>query len=338
VTAVAEQTEVELGPDPRTAYREALLELAAADPRVICLDSDTGGLEDTFAKQFPGQYVNIGIAEANLMTVAAGLASRGFIPYVHTMATFATMRAAEFLKLDVVGNRLPVRVIATHGGLSAAHFGTTHFALEDLAVARALADLAVVVPGDGRQIGAATRQLHDLPGPAYLRLGRSATPVPPGAAPDLRLGRARVLRDGADVTIVATGALPLLFALEAAEDLAGDGVAAQVLELHTLHPLDRDGLLAGCRGRAGVVTVEEHRPQGGTGDAVAEVVSADLAVPMRRLAVRGTPGARVASQRDALAAHGVSAAAVIDAARELLARTDRNDPSARHGAAGTRTR
>ena len=172
--ATADSTdEVTLGPDPRAAYREALLELAAADPRVICLDSDTGGLEDTFAKRFPGQYVNIGIAEANLMTVAAGLASRGFIPYVHTMATFATMRAAEFLKLDVVGNRLPVRVIATHGGLSAAHFGTTHFALEDLAVARALADLTVVVPGDGRHIAAATRQLHELPGPAYefFRMG-----------------------------------------------------------------------------------------------------------------------------------------------------------------------
>ncbi|MDG6103013.1 transketolase [Dactylosporangium aurantiacum] len=333
--------ELALGPDPRAAYREALLELAAADPRVICLDSDTGGLEDTFAKRFPAQYVNIGIAEANLMTVAAGLASRGFIPYVHTMATFATMRAAEFLKLDVVGNRLPVRVIATHGGLSAAHFGTTHFALEDLAVARALADLTVVVPGDGRHIAAATRQLHELPGPAYLRLGRSATPAPPGGddAPGFELGRARALREGTDVTVVATGALPLLFALEAAEELAGDGIAAQVLELHTLHPLDRDGLLAGCRGRAGVVTVEDHRPQGGMGDAVAEVVAADLAVPMRRLAVRGSPGARVAGQRDALAAHGVSTAAVVDAARDLLARThDQHERSARHGAAATRTR
>lgn len=310
-----------LGPDPRTTYRTALLELAAGDPRVICLDSDTGGLEDTFGERFPERYLNVGIAEANLMMVAAGLARRGFIPYVHTMASFATMRAGEFLKLDVVGNRLPVRVIATHGGLSAAHFGTSHFALEDLAVARALTDLAVVVPGDTRQIDAAIQQLHDLPGPGYLRLGRAATPVPPGPAPDLRLGRARVLREGADVTLVATGPLPLLFALEAAEDLAGAGIGAQVLDLHTLHPLDRDGLLTGCRDRAGVVTVEEHRPQGGSGDAVAEVVSAELAVPLRRLAVRGRPGVRVADQRGALEAHGVSTGAVVLAARELLARS-----------------
>ncbi|MGW6739908.1 transketolase C-terminal domain-containing protein [Streptomyces sp. NPDC055025] len=310
-----------LGPDPRAVYREALLELAAADPRVICLDSDTGGLEDTFGERFPERYVNVGIAEANLMTVAAGLARRGFVPYVHTMATFATLRAGEFLKLDVVGNRLPVRVIATHGGLAAAHFGTSHFALEDLAVTRALADLAVVVPGDARQIGAATRQLHELPGPGYLRLGRSATPVPPGPAPGFLLGRARVLREGADITLVAAGPLPLLFALEAAQELAGDGIGAQVLDLHTPHPLDQDGLLAGCRGRAGVVTVEEHRPQGGLGDAVAEVVSAELALPLRRLAVRGRPGARVAGQRAALEAHGVSTGAVVDAARELVARS-----------------
>jgi transketolase len=133
--------------------------------------------------------------------------------------------------------------------------------------------------------------------------------------------------------------VPLLLALEAAGTLAGDGVEAQVLDLHTLHPLDRDGILAGCRGRTGVVTVEEHRPQGGMGDAVAEVVSAELALPMRRVAVRGTPGARVASQRDALAAHGVSTDAVVEAARELLARAhDQNERPASHGAAATRTR
>ncbi|MGW3231199.1 transketolase family protein [Kitasatospora sp. NPDC001095] len=309
------------GPDPRAAYREALLELAATDPRVICLDSDTGGLENTFGERFPERYVNVGIAEANLMTVAAGLARRGFVPYVHTMAAFATLRAGEFLKLDVAGNRLPVRVIATHGGLAAAHFGTSHFALEDLAVTRALPDLAVVVPGDARLIGTAVRQLHELPGPGYLRLGRSATPEPPGPVPELRLGRARVLREGADVTVVAAGPLPLLFALEAADVLAGDGTGTQVLDLHTLHPLDHDGLLAACRGRAGVVTVEEHRPQGGLGDAVTEVVAAELALPVHRLAVRGRPGERVAGQRAALEQHGVSTAAVVDAARKLLAAT-----------------
>ncbi|MFJ7241834.1 transketolase family protein [Streptomyces olivaceus] len=310
-----------LGPDPRTVYRGALLELAAADSRVICLDSDTGGLENTFGERFPDRYVNVGIAEANLMTVAAGLARRGFIPYVHTMATFATMRAGEFLKLDVVGNQLPVRVIATHGGLAAAHFGTSHFALEDLAVTRALADLTVVVPGDARQIGAATQQLHELSGPGYLRLGRSATPVLPDPAPEFRLGRARVLREGADVTLVAAGPLPLLLSLDAAAELAGAGIGAQVLDLHTLHPLDHEGLLTACRDRAGVVTVEEHRPQGGLGDAVAEVVSAELALPLRRVAVRGRPGVRVAGQRAALEQLGVSTSAVVDAARQLHART-----------------
>ncbi|MFI6130812.1 transketolase family protein [Micromonospora sp. NPDC051141] len=312
-----------LGPDPRAAYREALLTLASADERVICLDSDTGGLENSFGKRFPERYVNVGIAEANLMTVAAGLARRGFIPYVHTMAAFASLRAGEFLKLDVVGPQLPVRVIATHGGLAAAHFGTTHFALEDLAVIRALADLTLVVPGDAREIGTVVQQMHHLPGPSYLRLGRSATPVVPGRVPDLRLGRIRPLRQGADVTLVAAGPLPLLFALDAARGLADDGIDSQVLDLHTLHPLDRDGLLSGCRGRAGVVTVEEHRPQGGLGDAVADVVSAELGLPVRRVAVTGRPGNRVDDQRGMLEAHGVSARAVAEVARELHSRAVR---------------
>lgn len=310
--------------DPRRAYREALVELAERDENVICLDTDTGGLETTFGQRFPDRYLNVGIAEANMFSVAAGLAAQGFKPYTHTMAAFATMRAAEQLKLDVVGNRLPIRVVATHGGLSAAHFGTTHYALEDLAVARALRDLTIVVPSDATDIGPALSALHTVPGPVYLRLGRSATPSIHPEPPTFELGRARGLREGDDVVIVASGPYPALMALEAADDLAEYGVSCRVLELHTLHPLDVDTLLSATRTTAGVVTVEEHRPCGGLGDAVAELLGANHPVGHLRVAVSGAVGTVVRDHRTALEEAGVSTAAVRDAVLRLTGRTPRS--------------
>lgn len=303
--------------DPRGAYREALVALAEADERVVCLDTDTGGLEKTFAERFPDRYINVGIAEANMFSVAAGLAARGFVPYAHTMATFATMRAAEQLKLDVAGTRLPVRVVATHGGLSAAHFGTTHYALEDLAVTRALDGLTVVVPPDGADIGPAVHAMHDLPGPTYLRLGRSATP-PVGARTPLVPGTARVLREGRDVVLAATGPYPVLMACEAADALAGAGVSCTVLDLHTVAPLDTGALLGAARHARGVVTVEEHRPRGGLGDAVAEQLGAWWPVPHLRVAVDGVVGAVVSDHRSALEAAGLSTTAVREAALRVV--------------------
>jgi transketolase len=304
--------------DPRRVYRDALLDLAAVDERVICLDSDTGGLESTFGARFPDRYVNVGIAEANMFGIAAGLASRGYRPYAHTMAAFATLRAAEQLKADIVGHRLPVRIVATHGGLSAAHFGSSHYALEDLAVTRALMDLAVVVPADAAEIEPAVRALHAVDGPAYLRLGRSATPSVHGGRPPFHLGRAGRLRPGTDVTVIAMGPQPVLMALEAADALADDGVSCQVIQIHTLSPLDSRAVLAAARTTGALVTVEEHRPRGGLGDAVAEAVGAHCPVPHRRVAVNGPVGTVVRGHREALEESGVSAAAIRAAATQVI--------------------
>ncbi|MBB2910410.1 transketolase [Streptosporangium becharense] len=304
---------------PREVYWRALVDLAARDPRVVCVDTDMGGLERTFARAFPDRYLNVGIAEANMMGVAAGLAARGFVPYVHTMATFATTRAAEQLKLDVAAVGLPVRVVASHAGLSAAHFGTTHYALEDLAVVRAVGGLSAVVPADAAEIPAALSALHALPGPAYLRLGRQAVPGPHRGAHPFVLGEAVRLRDGDDVTIVACGPYPVLMALEAAAALAAEGIGARVLEIHTLVPFDSGAVLAAASQTAGIVTVEEHRAQGGLGDAVAEATGAVVPCPVVRVAVTGPVGTAVRGHRELLEEAGVSADAVRHAAGRVSA-------------------
>ncbi|MFJ7130623.1 transketolase family protein [Streptomyces sp. NPDC098101] len=304
---------------PREAYREALVALAGRDERVLCLDSDMGNLDTSFGGRFPERYVSTGIAEANLFTVSAGLAARGLRPYAHTMATFAATRAAEQLKLDVVGTGLPVRVVATHAGLSAAHFGSTHYCLEDLAVTRALHGLTVVVPADAREIAPALAALHELDGPSYLRLGRSATPpVHDGDVPPFRLGEAVTLRTGNDVTLVACGPLPVRFALAAADRLTGEGIAARVLQIHTLVPFDEAAVAAAAAETGGLVTVEEHRPQGGLGDAVAQVVAAHAPRPVLRVAVAGPLPKSVDDHAGLLAATGVSPEAVHAAALRVL--------------------
>ena len=303
---------------PRQAYWEALAELAADDDRIVCLDSDLGGLRQAFRDRFPGRYIDAGIAEANLFSVAAGLAAGGYVPFVHTMAAFATSRAAEQLKLDIAGHGLPVRVIATHGGLSAAHFGPTHYALEDLAVARSLPGLAVVVPAESGEIRPLLHALHQRPGPGYLRLGRAATPAVHGGGREPEFGRALELRPGDGVSIIACGPLPAGMALEAARALASrDGTAARVLEVHTLVPLDEAAVIRAASQTAGIVTVEEHRAHGGLGDAVSEVVGREHPCPVARVAVTGLPRL-VGGHRDLLEECGVSVQAISDAAGQVV--------------------
>lgn len=292
--------------------RQALADLARADPRVICVDADTGGLEDVFA-DLPGQYVNVGIAEANLIGVAAGLAASGFIPFAHTISTFAAARACEQIKIDVAGNDLPVRVVATHGGLSAGHYGPTHHAVEDIAIMRNMPNLTVLVPPDAASAEAALRASLDLPGPVFLRLGRSATPELTGPPP-LRIGAARTLATGNDVAIVATGPYPVLMALEA----AAAGVAARVLDLHTVKPLDEAAILAAARETAGIVTVEDHLVVGGVGAAVCDLVSRDHPCRVRRVGLPDAFHDRVGDERDLLVHAGVSPDRIVEEALVVL--------------------
>lgn len=303
----------------RAAYRDTLLELARADRRIWCVDSDTGGLEKQFETELPDQYVDLGIAEANLMSVSAALASTGLLPFVNTMAAFASSRALEQVKVDIAYHRLPVRIVGTHSGFSAAHLGPTHHAQQDLAAMRALPGMTVLTPADAGEAARMVRATAYLPGPVYIRLGRSETdPVYAEDDVEFTIGRAIELRAGADVTIVAAGSYPVLFALEAAERLANTGVDAAVLNMHTVKPLDVNALVRAAETTRGIVTVEDHSALGGLGGAVAEAVATHH--PTRVLRVGTTDGfcARPGTHREQLHTGGVSADHVVAAASSLL--------------------
>ena len=300
----------------RAACRRTLHELAYSDPAVICVDADTGGLEDVFAG-LPGQYVNTGIAEANMISVAAGLAATGLRPFAHTIAGFAAARACEQIKIDVAGSSLPVCVVVTHAGLSAGHYGPTHHAVDDLAILRAMPNMTILVPADSLEAECALRAAYRIRGPVYLRLGRSPTPPVHRHPPEFTVGQALRLRDGDDVTLIATGPYPVHLALAAADDLARHGLSARVLNMHTVKPLDEDAISRAAAQTAGIVTVEDHLVTGGLGGAVCEVVTARTPCPVRRVGVRDAFSERVGDERHLLAEAGVTADAIVSAARHV---------------------
>ncbi|MFI1258297.1 transketolase family protein [Streptomyces netropsis] len=315
----AEPTASDQARAAREIYRDVLVELVGEDERYVCLDSDTGLFSATSWGEAARRYLNLGIAEQNLMGVAAGLARSGRIPFVNTMATFAATRALEAVKLDIAWNDLPVRIVATHGGLSAGHLGSTHHSLEDLAIMRMLPNMTVLVPADGPATESLVRAGAELPGPVYLRLGRGATPALASREP-VRIGVAQSLRRGTDVTLIATGPYPVLTAVETADELAGAGIDVAVLNMHTVKPLDQEAIVTAATRTRGIVTIEEHWAAGGLGSAVAEVV-ADLGVacPVRRVAVADRFAAGTGGHRHLLARNGISGATVTEQVRRLLA-------------------
>lgn len=306
------------GTTMREAYVNVLLEIARSNPAVLCLDSDVGGLERTFGAELPQQYLNMGIAEANLISSAAGLASAGHVVFVNTMATFATSRAAEQLRLDVVLNHLNVKVIGTHAGFSAGHLGPTHWCLEDLASVRTMPALRVLVPADADEAAQAVRLAAQVSGPVYVRLGRKATPPLPGEQPSFESGVSVQLRPGSDIAILAMGALPVHLALAAHEELARHDIEARVVNMRSLNPVDADAVLDAASTTAGIVTVEEHSRQGGLGGAVAELVTEHRPVPIRRIGAAAKLTMFVGEQEELMAAAGISAAAIVEAAHGLV--------------------
>lgn len=300
----------------RAAYRETLLELARADSRIWCLDSDMGGLEKQFQAELPDQYVDVGIAEANLMSFAASLASTGLLPFANTMAAFASARALEQVKLDIAYHNLPVRIVGTHAGLSAAHYGPTHHVTHDLATMRSLPNMTVLAPADAAETDRLVREAAHFPGPVYIRLGRN--PTPQISNNTATIGKATELRPGNNITLVAAGALPVSFALAAANDLATRGITARVLNMHTIKPLDVHALIHAAEHTSGLVTVEDHSVLGGLGSAVAEVLAEHRPTRVRRVGVSDEFCHRPGTHAEQLAAAGVSPAHVLRAALAVL--------------------
>lgn len=306
----------------REVYRDMVTRLLPQDERLVCLDSDTGLFNGVEFGTAADRYINVGIAEQTLVGAAAGLAREGRVPLVNTMAAFAASRALEAVKVDVALNGLPVRIAATHSGVSGGHLGPTHHALEDLAVMRSLPGMTVVVPGDAATTEELFRQSLELPGPVYLRLGRNATPAL-AEGPPVWLGEAQWLSRGTDITLAACGPLPVLAATAASERLAARGISVSLLHLHTVKPLDTAALVEAASRSSAVVTVEEHWGAGGFGSAVAEALSEHVAVRVHRMAMPDS-FVSVAGGHQYLAERGgISAQAVTERAVSLLETTRR---------------
>jgi transketolase len=303
----------------RRAFVQTLIDLAAADPRIVLLTGDLGyGVLEPFAERFPARFVNVGVAEQNMLGLATGLAEGGFVPFVYSIATFASLRAYEFLRNGPIRHGLPVRVVGVGGGFEYGPQGATHHGLEDLCVMRAQPGIAVVAPADHRQLAAALHATRDLPGPVYFRLGKNDVTTIPGLDGRFRLGRAERIRDGDDLALVVTGNVATE-AVAAAEELAGRGVEASVLVVASVAPAPADDL-ADALGRVPLaLTVEAHYATGGLGSLIAEVIAErGLACRLVRCGVAASPDGVCGSQAYLQERHGVGRDALVARALEAV--------------------
>ena len=306
----------------RAAYGEALVALAEEYPELVVLDADLSGSTMTkgFAKAHPDRFFNIGIAEANMTGIAAGLAACGKKPFTNTFAMFAAGRAFEQVRNSIAYPRLNVKVVGSHGGLSVGEDGATHQCIEDFAIMRAIPNMMVLSPCDGPEMRLAVKALLDYDGPAYLRLGRLAVESVTDSIPgySFRLGKGAVLRDGADATVIATGMM-VQMALQAARTLAEEGVSVRVVDMHTIKPLDYELVLKAALETRCIVTAEEHTVIGGLGSAVAEFLAEHCPVPVLRHGVHDEFG-RSGKAQAVLEAYGLTPAGIADQVRQALKR------------------
>ena len=271
----------------RESYGNALKELGAENPNVLVLDADLAGATKTgvFKKAYPDRFFDCGIAEGNMVGIAAGLATTGKIPFCSSFAMFAAGRAFEQVRNSVGYPHLNVKIAATHAGISVGEDGATHQCNEDIALMRTIPGMVVINPADDVEARAAVKAAAEYEGPVYLRFGRLAVPVFNDEANyKFEIGKGILLREGTDLTIVATG-LCVNSALEAAEKLAAEGVSAEVINIHTIKPLDEEIILKSAKKTGKVVTAEEHSVIGGLGSAVCDVLSEKLPTPVKKIGV-----------------------------------------------------
>ena len=304
----------------RAAYGETLAALAEEYPQLVVLDADLSGSTQSamFAKAHPERFYNMGIAEGNMMGVAAGLAASGKQAFASSFAMFAAGRAWEQVRNSIAYPRLNVKVVGSHGGLSVGEDGATHQCIEDYAIMRAIPNMMVVSPCDGPEMRLAVRALLEYDGPAYLRLGRlaveSVTDAVPGYA--FQLGKGVTLRQGRDATVIAAGMM-VQMALQAAEALAADGIDLRVIDMHTIKPLDEELVLQAAEETGAIVTSEEASIVGGLGSAVAEFLSGRCPVPVVRHGVEDVFG-RSGKAQEVLAAYGLTPEGIADKVRRAI--------------------
>ncbi len=304
----------------RAAFGEALVELGKQNPDVVVLCADLAESLNMhkFAKEFPDRYVHTGVAEHNMVGMAAGLAITGKIPFTGTFAVFATGRVYDTIRQSVAYSQMNVKICASHAGVTLGEDGATHQMLEDIGLMRGLPNMTVVVPCDANETKKATFAVAALKGPAYLRFGRPPVPVFTDPNAPFVIGKADTLKKGKDVTVIACGVL-VWFALQAADELAKQGIDVRVINMHTIKPLDRDAIIAAAKETGAIVTAEEHQIHNGLGDAVSQVVVRNAPVPVEMVAVNDVFG-ESGTPDELLKEYHLHTADVVEAVRKVLKR------------------
>lgn len=305
----------------REIYGRTLAELGRTNDRIVGLSADLAKTTAIvhFEEAFPDRFFNVGIAEQNMFGIAAGLAKAGLIPFASTMAIFATLRAGEQVRTDIAYQNLPVKIIATHAGISFGHAGTTHHCTEDLAVMRSMANMTVICPADGIETSKAVQACLDVPGPVYIRIGRGfEPPCYPDSDYDYEIGRAVTMRDGTDLTIICCG-IAVLQSIEAARTLAEqDGLSVRVVNMHTIKPIDRQAILDAVVDTRRILTIEEHNTVGGLGDAVGAVIAESGKGCVFRKHGLQDQYATIGYAEDLYAHYGLDANGIIDQVRAMV--------------------
>ncbi|MBM3156719.1 MAG: transketolase family protein [Chloroflexi bacterium] len=304
----------------REAYGKTLVELGRQNPDIVVLDADLSKSTMTtlFAKEFPNRFFNCGIAEQNMIGIAAGLAASGKTVFASTFAVFAPGRCFDQIRMSVAQPGLNVKIVTTHGGITVGEDGTSHQSIEDLALICSLPGFTVIVPADATEATQAVKAAAQTYGPFYIRLSRPKTPLV--YPPDYRFtpGKAATLREGKDIAIIATGIM-VHYALEAAQNLAKDGIDCRVLSMSTIKPLDTDAIVKAARETGAILTVEEHLRRGGMGSAVAQIAAEHYPVPMSFIAIKDMY-AKSGKAEELLKKHGLTAPDIESAVRSLIQR------------------
>lgn len=303
----------------REAYGKALADLAVTNKNVVVLDADLSKSTKTadFKNVAPERFFNMGIAEANMMGVAAGLSTCGKIPYVSTFAMFAAGRAFEQIRNSICYPKLNVKVCATHAGLTVGEDGATHQSVEDISLMRSIPNMTVINPADAVETAAAIKAIAEFNGPCYVRLGRMAVAnVNDESSYKFEIGKGITLAEGTDVTIVATGIM-VEAALEAKDELAKDGISARVINIHTIKPIDTDLIVKAAKETGAIVTAEEHSIIGGLGSAVSEVVGEEYPVPVLKVGIKDTFG-ESGKPNELLEKYGLTAKDIVAKVKKAL--------------------
>jgi transketolase len=306
--------------DTRSGFGDAMTELGESHPNVVALCADlVGSLKIApFIKNHPERFIQTGIAEANMIGIAAGLTIGGKIPYATTFANFGSGRVYDQIRQSVAYSDKNVKIAVSHAGLTLGEDGATHQILEDLAMMRAMPNMTVINPCDYNQTKAATKAVADFEGPVYLRFGRPVVPVFTPADQKFEIGKAWMVNEGKDVTIIATGHL-VWEAIKAGEALAEEGIDAEIINIHTIKPLDTAAILKSVKKTKCVVTCEEHQANGGLGDAVAQTLAKEFLAPQEYIAVNDSFG-ESGTPEQLMVKYGLDSKNIIEAVKKVIAR------------------